>query len=148
MLFSKGNEKLTPLAVVELEVPHGILLIPHAGASFTAVEREVRHESSAALFDEQPNVNHVWSCRHVEDDVLQAGRLRCGPVHTRRGSSRGDGRGVEDEVAYLPEENIHALPVLITMSVIYFLIGCIGSHSETNLLSREPLCSRESLKGV
>jgi len=102
---------LTCLAVVELEVAHGVLLVADARASGAAVEGEVRHEAATAFLDEQAHVHHVGGCRHVEHNVLQTRRLRRGPVHARRRRGGRDGGGVEDKVAHLPEEDVDRLPV-------------------------------------
>ena len=62
---------LTGLAVVENEVAHGILLVANRHTSGTSSEGQISHKASAALLDEQSDVNDAGISRHHELDVLQ-----------------------------------------------------------------------------
>lgn len=101
----------TGLAVVKGQVAHRVLLVSHAGARGTTVKGKICHDTAAAFFNEQTNVNDIGRGGHVEYDVLEVGRLGGRPVHARGRLPWWNGPRVNHKVTDLSEEDVDGLPV-------------------------------------
>ena len=107
------------LAAVEGHVARRELLAAKERTILAAVESEIRHEATGAVVHEDSQLSVLLAaiCPHVEDDVLEACRLRHLPVDT---SSLGERHGsqVNVKVADLAEEVVLVHPEVVAFVVV------------------------------
>lgn len=79
-------------------------------------------QKSLTILDEDALVLRARALTHMNHDILNAGRLRGGPVNPSCRRGRGDIGQVKNEVPNLTEEHIRRTPALVTIALVLITI--------------------------